>query len=108
MAIRRCRESFCWWDANRVPHDVPAGTLVDTSSVGDWYEGRKHLFDDVETFVDMQSEKAKGYSAPEIESATAAPGEMRSITPNPEPVSPKSATTTRFSPPTTAEKEDGK
>lgn len=82
MGVMRARESFCWWDANGTPHDVPAGTLIDPERTN-CYEGREHLFEDAEVYVDQQEVKKAGYK-PEtrstVESATAAPGEKRSLT----------------------------
>lgn len=75
MAIMRCRESFCYWDANGVPHDVPAGTLIDTDKVT-FFEGRESLFETVEVYVDQQH-KPRTYTPPKTEAATAAPGEKR-------------------------------
>lgn len=75
MAIMRCRESFSYWDDKGSPHDMPAGTLIESDRFSG-FRGREHLFEDVEVFVDMQEKKKSGTR---VESATQAPGEKRSV-----------------------------
>ena len=71
MAIKRCKSPFSVW-TNGVPRVITGGQLIeDTDPV---YKSHAHLFEDVETFVSEQSERA----AP-VEQATAAPGEKRSV-----------------------------
>lgn len=96
MAIKRARESFAYWDSNGVPHDVPAGSLIDSDKAPQVYKGKEHLFEDVDVFVEQQEKKAEGYKAEstkKMESATAAPGEKRSLT-SPVPTPPKSTSRT--------------
>lgn len=78
MGVYRARESFAYWDDRRVPHDVPAGTLID-SDKAPFFKGREHLFEEVEEFMDRAEKKSEGMKP--VESATAAPGEKRSISP---------------------------
>lgn len=89
--MKRARESFCYWDDNGVPHDVPAGSLIDTTKVT-FFKGREHLFEDVEMFVDSQY-KSRDYRAPsKVEDATAEPGNPRDVSTTPKP---------KFTPPAT-------
>jgi hypothetical protein len=76
VTIKRARESFCYW-TNGVPHDVPAGTLIDTSQTSVAYKGREHLFEDVETYVE-NSNQSRAYKP--VEQTTAEPGEKRALT----------------------------
>lgn len=107
MAIKRVRESFSWWDSNNAPHDMPAGTIVDSERT-EAYKGREHLFEDVDVYVDRMGEKSAGYAAPKPEQATADPGEKRSVTPKPSPDETRTVPVSRFQPPTTAKKEEEK
>jgi|ERR1044071_8120469 hypothetical protein len=93
MATKRVKESFCYWDSNSVPHDVPAGSLIDTDRVT-FYKGREHLFEDVETFVDSQY-KPREYKATKVEDTSADPGTARDVS-----TVKKEASNTRFQPPT--------
>lgn len=74
MAIKRCKAAFAV-SVNGVPRMVTVGQLVDASDPV--IKGREALFEDVETHV---SEKA-ARPAPQVERATAEPGEKRSVTP---------------------------
>lgn len=76
MAIKRAKESFSFWDSKGVPRDVPAGTLIDTDKSPEVLKGREKLFEDVELYVDRTNDT----SVKKVESATAEPGEKRSIT----------------------------
>lgn len=59
---------------NGVPRVITGGQLIeDTDPV---YMSHKHLFEDVQTFVSEKAERAA-----KTESATAGPGEMRTVTP---------------------------
>lgn len=68
MATLRCREPFAA-DMDGVQRVVPAGTLLDSSDP--IVKGRENLFEPVDTFMARQS--------PDVEQATAAPGEKRSV-----------------------------
>lgn len=72
MNIKRVRESFTF-DENGRPVTFSAGDLVDVDTVSG-YKGREHLFEEVSIYV---GRKAKPKA---VESASANPGEKKSIT----------------------------
>lgn len=79
MTTLRCRESFTAW-VNGEPRVVPAGRLVDSKD--EVVKGREALFDKADDFVEKwgRSDRVE-MPKPEsrVESATAAPGERRSV-----------------------------
>jgi hypothetical protein len=68
MATLRCKEPFAA-DIKGVPRVVPAGALVDSNDPV--VKGREHLFEPVDAFMERRTA--------DVEQATAAPGEKRSI-----------------------------
>lgn len=74
MVIKRCREAFAA-SVDGTPRMYTVGMLVDGSDPV--IKGREALFEDVETHV---SDKA-ARQAPQVERATAEPGERRSLPP---------------------------
>jgi hypothetical protein len=71
MAIVRAREPFAYTDATGVPRIVSPGQLFD--SADPCVVSRSHLFEAVEVAAARNASTA-------IETATAAPGESRSVT----------------------------
>ncbi|OLZ72568.1 hypothetical protein AVW11_04025 [Streptomyces amritsarensis] len=69
MTIKRSKASFAV-SVNGVPRVVPAGQLVDASDPV--IKGRETLFEDAEAYVYDRT--------PQVERATAEPGERRSLT----------------------------
>jgi len=68
MATLRCKEPFAA-DVDGIPRVVPAGTLIDSSDP--IVKGRDHLFEPIDVFMSSK--------APQVEQATAGPGEKRSL-----------------------------
>lgn len=98
MAIKRCKAAFAV-SVNGVPRMVTVGQLVDASDPV--IKGREALFEDVETFM---SDKA-ARQAPQVEQATAEPGEKRSVAaPARKPPAKKAAA----KPPSVEKSENGK
>jgi hypothetical protein len=82
---KRCKASFTAWTAG-VPRVVTAGDLVDDGDPV--IKGREHLFESVDAYVAARQPGAVLPPGPaEVEQATAAPGERRSVRPvaKPEP-----------------------
>jgi hypothetical protein len=71
MATLRCKEPFSA-DIDGVPRTIPGGALIDSSDP--IVKGREHLFETVDVYMAGRESKA----AP-VESASAAPGEKRSV-----------------------------
>jgi hypothetical protein len=78
MAYKRAKESFAFSTPNGMA-TITAGQLVDTDTFD--ISGKESLFEDVETYVARQEEskKQQAVSAKSVESATAAPGEKRTV-----------------------------
>lgn len=99
MTVKRVRESFVSWDEKGMPTNFSVGQLVDSDKTAA-YKGRESLFEDIDVYMDRSEDKTKEYPyAPakdtaKPESATAEPGEKRSL-PTPKTDSP----VTRFQPP---------
>ncbi|MFD9192989.1 hypothetical protein ACFWCA_32845 [Streptomyces phaeochromogenes] len=72
MAIKRCVAAFAA-SVGGTPRMYTVGTLVDSSDPV--IKGREALFEDAEAYV---SDKA-ARQAPQVEQATAGPGERRSV-----------------------------
>jgi len=72
MATLRCKEPFSA-DIKGVPRVVPAGQLLDSDDP--IVKGREHLFEPVESFMASRVVEV----SESVETATAAPGEKRSV-----------------------------
>lgn len=85
MTIHRAIEAFAYGDKSGVPRSVAPGDLMSSDDPN--FKGREHLFEKVEVAADRQSaEPTKPPKPPTVETATAEPGERRSIsTPTPTP-----------------------
>lgn len=90
MAIKRCRKPFVAYERGR-PRVLHVGDLVDEADPV--MRGRTHLFEDVQATVPHRAE-------PEVEQATAEPGERRSVTrpPAKKTAAPPRKTTTEKTP----------
>lgn len=71
MAVLRSKEAFTAWSGG-APRVITVGQLVDDSDP--IIKGREHLFETTEAHVAQQRERRA-----EVEQATAAPGEKRSV-----------------------------
>ena len=68
MAHLVCTESFVVWDRNGTPHSVSSGQVIDDK---DWrVKGREFRFEPVDTTVERHRD---------VEQATRAPGEKRTV-----------------------------
>jgi hypothetical protein len=74
MATLRVKEAFSC-DIKGVPYTFPAGALIDSNHPA--IEGRKHLFETVQSYMEGEAKRLRGK---DVEEATAAPGEKRNLT----------------------------
>lgn len=87
MTVLRAREAFACSDAQGTPRVVRPGDLFD--STDPLVTGRETLFEPVEVATQRSEAVVAGGSG--VESATAAPGEKRSVSPKVSTPEPKTA-----------------
>ncbi|AMS03166.1 head-tail connector protein [Gordonia phage Herod] len=90
MTVLRAREAFACSDAHGTPRVVRPGDLFD--STDPLVTGRETLFEPVEVATQRSEAVVAGGSS--VESATAAPGEKRSVSPKVTTPEPKTAAAT--------------
>ncbi|QNJ58063.1 head-tail connector protein [Gordonia phage Bunnybear] len=108
MTVLRAREAFACSDAQGTPRVVRPGDLFD--STDPLVTGRETLFEPVEVATQRSEAVVAGGSS--VESATAAPGEKRSVspkvtTPEPKPATPEPKPAAKATKPATPSSQKG-
>ena len=89
MSTLRCREAFMAYDRETGEQRlITTGALV--LSTDKWVKGRESHFDKVEDYVETWGRRER-VTQGDVEQATAAPGEQRSVVPKPDPEEDKPA-----------------
>ncbi|MGD6761356.1 hypothetical protein ACOKM5_20695 [Streptomyces sp. BH097] len=81
--IKRCREPFAI-EVDGITRVIAAGALVSTDDPA-YTRGTRAHFDDVTVHVDTETSRRAAAAGGPVEEATAAPGELRDLTPPTEP-----------------------